>query len=182
MTRRCLLGLTIALLLAGSVAFAQDHGRTVKSEFTFGWTGAPFGPCGDGVILNSAEIMITEIARFDQDGTLVQSVLNIRTLGSSIYYLAESPENPEPLNDKVVMGVPGEMQTERLVFAENRAYIQGSIFQATVPGYGRIFSETGHTVFDVHSWTPTDWAPLSSTGHNDFADGDLAALCAYLSQ
>ena len=176
MMRRLLVGVAIALLVAGSVAFAQDQGRTVKYEYTIGW-GTVIGPCGDAVILSGADLKITWIDRYDQDGTLIQSVINIRTASPAVYFLAESPDTPEPLNDRRVMGVPGEVQTERIVYAENRAYVQGSIFQATVPHYGRIFSETGHTALELPFWTP-----LSDSGHDDSYTQDFAALCAYLSQ
>ena len=52
------------------------------------------------------------------------------------------------------MGVPGETEIDHVDFVKGIFKGQGSIFQVTVPGYGRLFSETGHQVADLaYNWS-----------------------------
>jgi hypothetical protein len=178
MMRRCVLGIAIAVLIAGGVTFAQQQGRMDKFDFTFAVPHQPMGPCGDAVIYGTYEIDGKEMDRYDKRGQLIQAVAQYRTVQPTIYWLGTPDPGFERIpNTNVVMGVAGEVEIDRLDFATGRLYAQGSIFQATVPGYGRIFSETGHGVMDMNA---TPWANLVNRGHNDYWEQDLAALCDYL--
>ncbi|MBP1634923.1 MAG: hypothetical protein H6Q10_1497, partial [Acidobacteria bacterium] len=77
---------------------------------------------------------------------------------------------------KVVIGVPKEPENVRIDWVKNIIYDQGDIFHVTVPGYGTIFAATGHAAFDMNT---DPWTTLHSTPQ---FDGDVAALCDYLTK
>ena len=173
--RRCVLGVAIAVLIAGSVVFAQQQGRMDKYEFTVAAPHSLIGPCGDAAIFTKYEVAITVMDRYDKRGNLIQEILQARTVEPSIYYLGDPITYVQIPNTKVVMGVPGETEIDRVDVVAGMLYAQGSIFQVTVPGYGRIFSETGHGVAITSPFTI-----LVNRGHNDYWEQDVAALCDYL--
>jgi hypothetical protein len=172
---RIAVAIVIAVALAGTIGFAQGQGRVEHWEETFTVDGQFMGPCGDFVILSrySAHAAYTDL--YAKDGQLVQTIARVQGMGRSVYFLAESVDNKVPLNDKVVMGVPHETEVDRWEYLENLIYVKGSIFQATLPHYGRIFSQTGLVVLDM-----TTFEPLFTSGHNQYLEQDVAALCDYL--
>ena len=84
-------------------------------------------------------------------------------------------------------GVRGEHQSNQFldpIFDNAGNYVggihhgKGPSVMVTVPGYGRIFAETGNFSFDM-----TTWQMVYNRGHNQYFSGnpaDLAALCNYL--
>jgi len=94
-----------------------------------------------------------------------------RVIGHSTYYNSSDP-------DKFVLGGPGEVETDHTIY-ENGVPVMtlssGTIFKIILPGYGPIFLETGRVIYDFETG---QYAPNS--GHNQWVDQDLAALCSVL--
>jgi hypothetical protein len=177
MMRRCVLGVAIAVLIAGSVVFAQQQGRMDKYEFIIVQPLQLIGPCGDAAIFTKYEVAVTVMDRYDKRNNLVQEILQARTIEPEIYWVGDPVTYTQVPNTKMVMGVAGETEIDRLDYVTGIGYGQGSIFQVTVPGYGRIFSETGHMVIDNNTNPITI---LFNRGHNQLWEQDVAALCDYL--
>ena len=182
--RRCVLGVAIAILIAGGMTFAQEQGKgqqglMQKVEYVWEQPGLVIGPCGNAVIVTRFRVAATEIYHYAKGDSInpVSLVASYRSIEPSLYYLGNaSSEKHEPIpGTKTAMGVPGETEIDHVDFVKGIFKGQGSIFQVTVPGYGRLFSETGHQVADLaYNW-------LSNRGQNDFWEQHLEPLCDYLS-
>jgi hypothetical protein len=72
-----------------------------------------------------------------------------------------------------VTGGPAEAENAR--FVGGYLYLSGPSWKIRVPGYGLIFAETGRGVKDLQTGEF-----VFNSGHNQFLEQDLAALCAYL--
>ncbi len=177
MIRRLAFGIAVALLVAGTVAFAQDQGRTDKFEFSFAVPNQFIGACGPYQVVARYEVAVVVVARRDKNGDLVQSISSYRTIAPTLYFLADYSDPPVRVNDNTVIGVPGEVEIDRYVVAENQVHAQGAIFQATVPGYGRVFSQTGNALLDMSTNPLT---VLTHRYHNQYWDHDVAVMCSYL--
>lgn len=173
MKLRIVITIAVAILLAGTVGFAQGQGRTERSEGTFAVQGQVMGPCGPAFVLAQYAIAWKRIDRYDKNQDPVESIIQNNPIGSSLYYLGNDGD-PAPSNAKVVIGVPKEMENVRVDWVNNIIYDQGDIFHATVPGYGTIFAAIGHAAFDMST---EPWTTLRSTPKYW---GDVAALCDYL--
>ena len=178
MMRRCVLGVAIAVLIAGGVTFAQQQGRTDKYDFNFSVPEQEMGPCGSAFVYATYEIEGKETSRSDKLDQPIQVITQYRTVKPTIYWLGTAGGDRVP-GTRVAMGVAGEVEIDRLDVATGIVYAQGSIFQVTVPGHGRLFSETGHMALDSNS-TTHPWTALLNRGHNEYWEKDLAALCNYL--
>jgi hypothetical protein len=176
MMRRCVLGVAIAILIAGGVTFAQDQGRTARYEFTAAAEHQLIGPCGDYAIFAKYEVAVSVMDRYDKRNNLVQEILQARTIAPEVYWVGDPETFVAVPNTSEVTGVAGETEIDRIDFATGMAYGQGSIFQVTVPGYGRIFSETGHMATALTS----PFTLLFNRGHNQLWEQDVVALCDYL--
>jgi len=177
MMRRLVLAIAVALLVAGTVAFAQNQGRTDKFEFTIAVPNQFIGVCAPYQVVTRYEVAVVVMDRRDKNGDLVQEIASYRTITPSLYFLADYSDPPVRVNDNTVMGVPGEVEIDRYVVAENQTHAQGAIFQATIPGYGRVFSQTGNTLLDMSTNPLT---VLTHRHHNQYWDQDVAVVCAYL--
>jgi hypothetical protein len=176
MMRRCVLAIAVSILIAASVTFAQEQGRQQKIDSTWATSNMFLGPCDANTAVFAAfEVAITQILHKDKEGHVISETQEIRTIKPSIYFLGDSSSTPIP-NTKVAMGNPSEVQINQLDYVKMVFTSRGSIYQVTVPRYGRLFSETGLTV-----WDPATFAPLVNRGHNDSTEQDVAALCDYLS-
>jgi hypothetical protein len=171
MMRRCVIGVGIAILIAGSVTFAQTQGRT--EHYSIGPIadqGYPVGHCADGDfdVLTDYVFLMTGVVRYDKSGQPVADRYQFKLLGESVYYNSTDPE-------KSVPGGPGEVENKRLDPKTGYWAGSGLSFKIRIPGYGLIFAETGHFVYDASAGEF-----VFQSGHNQFADQDLAALCDYL--
>jgi hypothetical protein len=182
MLHRCVRAVAIAILVAGGVTFAQDQGKqglTTKIEYTVDVPNEEIGPCGGAVIIGRHRAAATEIYRYAEGDSEhpVEMIGHYRAIEPSLYFLDDpSTEGYAQIpGTRTVMGVPGQNETDRIDFVKMMIYGQGNLKQVTVPGYGRIFSETGHI------YTDFAWSFLINRGHNDLYDQDVAALCDYLS-
>ena len=140
----------------GPITMTMDivgcEGFDVKSTFTFEISGA---------------------LHFDADGTLFMDILHLKPVGRGLYFNSTDP-------NKTVLGSPAEREFDRTVYVDGElsvVNIHGPTFMITVPGHGRIFSETGTLVLDYSTGNPVI---TFSSGLNQFYDQDGAALCNYL--
>lgn len=155
----------VLLLLMSSVAFSQDNRRTEKFSIPVTVTGALVGQCGNFDVLNDFVALLSGTIIYDKSGVAVQTIQHYRLIGESIYYNSANPA-------KRVLGGPAEHELDRIDLTTGIVYVSGPSFKIRVPGYGLIFAETGHLVFDE-----TTGQLLFNVGHNQFYDQDLAALC-----
>ncbi len=158
----------VVLLMTGSVAFGQDKRRTEKFSIPLAFTGVSVGVCVGFEVLSDWTSLYTGTLLYDKSGQFVQQVDHVRVIGESRYYNSTDPA-------KEVMGGPGEMVQGRLDAATGLYYLSGDPYKVRVPGYGLIWSETGLVVYDTNTGQYT-----FNTGHNQFVDQDLTALCDYL--
>jgi hypothetical protein len=173
MMRRCVLGVGIALLVAGSVTFGQSQRRTQKFSVQGSYTNFLVGQCDGFEIWSDWVELLTWVDRVDKNGQFAQEVGREKLLGQSLYYNSTN-------FDKAVAGGPGEAANFRWDAKTGRVYNSAVSWKVTVPGYGIIFAETGATVYQCDPYTFENCQLVSNTGHNQFIDEDLAALCDYL--
>jgi len=171
MMRRCALGVAIAILIAGSVTFAQTQGRT--EHYSIGPIadqGYPVGHCADGDfdVLTDYVFLMTGMVRYDKSGQPVADRYQFKVLGESVYYNSRNAQ-------KSVAGGPGEVENKRLDPKTGFWSGSGVSFKIRIPGCGLIFAETGHFVYD-----PGTGKFLFNSGHNQMIGADLEALCDYL--
>jgi hypothetical protein len=159
------IALAFILLLMSSVAFGQNNGRTEKFAIPVTGTGIFVGSCGNFDVFTDFAALISGTVVYDKSGAIMQTIQHYRLIGESIYYNSANPA-------KSVLGGPAEHELEKI---DATASFSGPSFRIRVPGYGPIFYETGHGVVDL-----TTGQFLFNSGHNQFVDQDLAALCNYL--
>lgn len=167
--RRCVLGVAIAILIAGSVTFAQTQGRT--EHYSIGPiadTGYPVGHCAGFDVLTDYVFLMTGVVRSDKSGQPVADRYQFKVLGESLYYNSNNVQ-------KSVAGGPGEVENQRLDPKTGFWSGSGVPFKIRIPGYGLIFVETGHFVYDRNAGKF-----LFNSGHNQMIGEDLEALCDYL--
>ena len=171
MKHRCVLGVAIAIMIAGSLTLAQGQGRIEK--FGIGpeaAVGFMVGHCADGNfdVLTDYVVLITGTIRYDKSGQYITDRYQVKLIGESVYYNSTDPE-------KSVPGGPGEVENHRFDSKTGLYTGAGLSFKVRIPGYGLIFAETGHFVYDYSAGEN-----VFNSGHNQFMDQDLAALCKYL--
>ena len=174
MKLRAVLAFAVVFALAGTVGFGDSQRRTVKGSFgPFAETGAVVGQCDGFEVWADWVALITWVDVLDKDGQWVRSTQHYKVLGESHYYNSEDP-------DRVVAGGPGETENMNLDAASGVFYVHGLSWKARVPGYGLIWGETGNFVAQCDPYTFQNCEVASNTGHNQYNDQDLAALCDYL--
>jgi hypothetical protein len=167
MRHRSVIAVVVVLLLMSSVGFGQGQGRSEK--FTFGPTGVaafPVGSCGTFDVLADWVFLLTGNLVYDKSGQVKNDIEHYRVIGESLYYNSTNA-------DKAVTGGPAEAENVR--FVGGYLYFSGPSWKIRVPGYGLIFAETGHIIYDQRAKEV-----LFNAGHNQFVNKDLAALCDYL--
>jgi hypothetical protein len=168
MKQGSVVAVTVVLLLMSSVAFSQDNRRTEKFSIPVTQTGVLVGQCGNFDVLNDFTALVSGTIVYDKSGVAVQTIEHVRVIGESIYYNSANPT-------KSVLGGPGEGEMHRIDGTTGIVYISGPSWKIRISGYGLIFAETGHVVFDE-----TTGQIFFNSGHNQFLDQDLAAVCNYL--
>jgi hypothetical protein len=158
----------VILLLMSSVAFSQDNRRTEKFSIPVTVTASLVGQCGNFDVLSDWVALLSGTVLYDKSGVAVQTIQHYRLIGESIYYNSANPA-------KAVNGGPAEHELDKIDVTTGIVYVSGLSFKIRVPGYGLIFAETGRYIFDENTGQV-----LFNSGHNQFLDQDLAALCNYL--
>jgi hypothetical protein len=167
MRHRSVVAVVVVLLLMSSVGFGQGQGRSEK--FTvgpFGTSAFVVGSCGTFDVLADWVALLTGNLVYNKSGEVKNDVEHYRVIGESLYYNSTNAA-------KAVTGGPAEAENARYV--GGYLYLSGPSWKIRVPGYGLIFAETGHAVRDLQTGNF-----VFNSGHNQFLDQDLAALCAYL--
>ena len=172
MKERIVAAVAIALLLAGMAVSAQTQGRIEPYQFTVADTGVQLpGSCGDFNILYDDVILIRGTLRYDKAGNLVKDRYLIKIIGQTRYYNSTDP-------DKFVMGGPGELEVEHILWEDGIPAINsfaGPAFKVILKGYGPIYLQAGHTVYDYRTGEV-----LFHAGPNAYLEQDIQALCDYL--
>ena len=168
MRQRSVFAVGVVLLLVSSVAFSQDNRRTEKFAIPVTEVGIVVGNCGNFDVLNDYAALLSGTIVYDKSGLSVQMIQHYRLIGEDIYYNSTNPA-------KSVLGGPAEHELDRLDLTTGIVYVSGPSFRVRVPGYGVLFYETGHLVFDENTGQV-----LFNSGHNQFYGQDLTALCNYL--
>ena len=172
--RRCVFGVVIAFLVAGSVTFGQGQGAAVQERYySIPLPDYYLGTCDDGSdILGNVLVDVHITTVLDKKTGLPNTAHESDKLWG-VYY--------NSVTLKSVEAGPGlSSQTlYRFDDAGNLVLIEGSALQGKVmvPGHGWIFMETGHVRL-TGTWP--DFTVLFNSGHNDVLDPDFAVLCAYL--
>ena len=181
MKRRMIAAVTLAVALAGGIGFAQGGGRVLQSRYLVPpepAVGDVLADCsdfgaGDFLLLNDWQYSIHDAMLLDQNGQPKQLVENLKVVMDVIY---------NSKTGKSVAAGPGESEQLRLLF-ENGLPVthrwSGLLFKVTVPGYGLIVAESGRATWQWDPLGGSHWV-ISNSGHNQWVDRDLAALCEYL--
>jgi len=142
--------------------------RTDIQRTTDPYVGFFLGSCdGFDVVADFvAELQIN--SHYDRDGNLARQEFLFHTVGQAIVYNSAHPE-------AAVLSGSGEGQNAHWDYVNGWFQGAGMIFRITLPGRGPIFMETGLIRLNIETFEITHF-----TGHNQWVDGDLAALCAVL--
>lgn len=172
MKQRMVVAIVVAMLLAGTMGFAQGQGRTEKIAYPqVALVGVYMWTCGEGDtafnVLNDFSYTYTETNRYDQTDTLVQTNGHL-TITLDALYNENKPDNK-------VYGIPGEHQNNRIVWASGLNYGKGPSYDFVLPGQGPLFHNVGNFTYQLSSGIY-----LIFHGPNDFITGDYAAACEYL--
>jgi hypothetical protein len=158
-----------ALLFLVSLGFGQTRGRTEHFEVTIPVVGQELGSCGSFDLLTDYIVTYRGVIVFDKEGQSVIEVDQLLGFGQhSVYYNSEYP-------DLSLSGGPGEVETDRWYFEDGTLTSSGLTWKVIVPGYGPVFMESGRVVLDFNTGEV-----ILNTGHNQYFEGDLAAICSFL--
>jgi len=166
MKRRCVLGVAIAFLIAGSMTFAQ--GPPTRDLLLYEIRDWPVADCGEFQVLGYYDILYRVTYRFDKFGNMTKEFDKAFLSGGPARY--ENSLDPS----KQVTGIPKEHEIDLWDYENGLFTGRGPTFLITVPGYGRIFAETGRYVIDLNTGDL-----LFNSGQNQAFDGSVA-LCDYL--
>lgn len=165
------LALVAVVMLLATVSFGQK--RTEKGSLESSGTDL-VGQCEGFNVLTDYFFRMIWINHFDKNGELLRTRYQWKIIGESVYY------NSEDLN-KAVTGGPGEVSNQSFDPATGQIRVTGIVYKVKIPGYGLVFAETGALVWQCDDpYTFTNCVMVSNTGHNQYAEGDVAALCDYL--
>jgi hypothetical protein len=156
---RNVVALLVVLLLIGSVGFSESQRRTEKFYIPLPpATGLFIGSCGSFDILSEGTALMTGTNVYDKSGQFVMQIMHFRVIGESLYYNSTNKA-------KAVAGGPGEGEIQRFDAATGLVYGSGPSWKVRVPGYGLIWAETGHFVYDTNTGEF-----VFNSAHNQFID------------
>lgn len=177
MKRTGVLAFAVVFVLLGAVGVGDSQRRTDRGSFSGSVTGRLVGQCDeyglDFDILANWEYEVKWMDLFDKNGQWVKEVTQYKVLGQSLYYNSEDP-------DRAVAGGPGEVENGHYDAASGVMSFHGLSWKVRVPGQGMLWFETGTMVFQCDPYTFENCEIVSNTGHDQFVDGDVEALCDYL--
>jgi hypothetical protein len=171
MSVRKVLVLAVVFLLVGTVSFGQK--RTERISVVVTESENVVGQCEGFEIWDDAVALLSWTDLYNKNGQWVKTNQHYRILGETLYYNSEDPS-------RSVLGGPGEVEHEQFFAATGVLKADGLSWKIKVPGYGLIWAETGAMVWQCDPYTFANCVLVSNTGHNQFVDEDLAALCNYL--
>ena len=167
---RMIVAVVVAVMLAGTLGFAQSQGRAVHKEFTGGWEGAFVSGCINGYgetfdVMNRFETSVKDTTIYDKKGQIAQVVRKVK-FTTDIFWNSLEPE-------KSLRGGPGENEEIRWTYENDLVVLMhqsGAIIRINLRGYGPIYFETGHARVD-----PITYEVYFNSGWNHYWDGDPAA-------
>ena len=171
MRPRMIIAVVVAVMVAGTIGFAQKQGRVVESFGSESFNGL-FTSCYDdkGVLLFNVmeryEGTWRDMTRYNKYGQIEQMVRTV-TFPVDVIWNEDT--------EKSLSGGPGLRNEVRFIYSNGvlvSITTSGPVIRFNVPGYGPVFIETGRAVYDANHQL------VSNTGHNDYRDWDPAALAA----
>ncbi len=165
------LAVAVVFLFLVGLGFSQTQGRTERFSFPIIGTGEYAASCGDFDLLSDFVLLARGVVLLDKDGQPVREVDRYKIIGQGVLYNSTDP-------DLFLLSGPGEIEIDHIDYGNGILSITGIPFKFKVPGYGSIFYETGRIVIDGTNLYTGEW--LSNTGHNQWADADIEALCKLL--
>ena len=165
-TKRALL----ATVVAWSVTNIAWAGKPEKGSFSISEPDFPVVDCGGFQVLSDYTVEVFFFLDLDDDGNPVSARAHGKYV-SDVWYNSENPEI------RIEVG-PGAVQNERYDFLGDppTVAIAGLTSKVTLPGYGLVFLDAGHIIFDLD----TDEI-LFKRGPSDFYDGNGDIICSVLS-
>ena len=171
MRLRTVLSLAVVFILVATVSFGQK--RTEKISVVLTESEYFVGQCEGFEVWTDFVALFSWTDLYDKNGQWVKTNQRYRVLGESLYYNSEN-------HDRSILGGPGEIDRAQFWAATGVIKGGGLSWKVKVPGYGLIWAETGTLVWQCDPYTFANCVLVSNTGHNQFLDQDLAALCNYL--
>jgi len=170
MRLRMIVAVVVAVMLAGTLGFAQSKARAVHKEFTTDWEGVFVSTCindhGETFdVMNRFETSVKETTIYDKKGQIVQVVRNVK-FTTDIFWNSLEP-------NKSLRGGPGENEEIRWTYEDGKIVLMhqsGAIIRVNLRGYGPIYFETGHARVDSNTGEV-----YFNSGWNHYWDGDPAA-------
>ena len=170
MRTRIIVAVGVAVMLAGTIGFAQSQGRAVHTESTGSWEGVFVGGCINDYgetfdVMNRLETSAKDTTIYDKKGQIAQVVMNAKAT-TDIFWNSLEPE-------KSLRGGPGENEEIRWTYENDLVVLMhqsGAIIRVNLRGYGPIYIETGHARVD-----PNTYEVYFNSGWNQYWDGDPAA-------
>lgn len=170
---RMAVAVAVAVLVAGTIGFAQGQGRVVESLGGEVWQGVFISECvaDDGSlfdVMNDYEATWRDLTRYEKNGDIAQIVRTVR-FPKDVF--------TNSVTGKTLYGGPGERNEVRFIYEDGvlvNIISTGPVLRINVPGYGPVFIETGHAVYDENH------VLLFDSGHNDYrgwAPEAVEALC-----
>jgi hypothetical protein len=163
-----LIGIAIAIAAPSSTSAA----KSTKVDFgPYQVLGYQAADCGSFQVLNDYTVAGHFISHFAKNGSLKFITQHIE-YSDSTYYNSN-------FQNILLHGGPGELENDRFDFNGDPAgwaqAVNGFFFRIIIPGQGVIFHQGGRTIYDWFTGTV-----LFQAGPNDWAENDIAALCAAL--
>ena len=173
---RFVAAVAIALLVAGTVAIAQQQGRTERFQVSIPESNWFVGVCSPTVdVFLSAAIEVRVTLFYDKSGNVVLKELDKVNPGPAMFFLGDPETQAQIAGTKTVKGSPGQTENDRYIFADDVDYITGIPFKIVVPSLGRIYSFAGRSV-----WVISTGALVDYSAGNGNAASDVTGLCDYL--
>ncbi len=168
MMRRFLFAAALLALLVPGSGSSGDHRQNERVVYEpLLVTEFPIVDCGEFAVFADFTQVETAIFQYDRTGALVR-IIDMRSIAELLFYNSVD-------RAKSVKGIPGERENVKVDFVKGYVHSTGVPFMITVPGYGVIFAETGHAI-----WNLTTGALVFNSGMNQLANQDAAALCDFL--
>jgi hypothetical protein len=167
---RIVVAVAVAVILAGTMGFAQSQGRAVHTESTESWEGVFVSDCINDYgetfdVMNRYDASLKDTTIYNKQGQITQVVRSVKFM-TDIFWNSLEPE-------KSLRGGPGERNELRWTYENGEQVLMqqsGPVIRINLRGYGPIYIETGHARID-----PNTYEVHFNSGWNHLWDGDPAA-------
>jgi hypothetical protein len=164
-----IVAVAVAVMLAGTMGFAQGQGRVVHTPFEETWEGVFVEGCLDDYggtfdVMNHFEASWNTTTIYNKKGEIAQVIRTVK-FTRDIFW--------NSVTEKSLTGGPGERNELRWTYENGVAVLMqqsGPLIRINLRGYGPIYIETGHARVD-----PNTYEVYFNSGWNHYWDGDPAA-------